>query len=88
MAERLPPFVLRRRQRGFGVPVAPWLRGPLRGLLQDTLGPERMRGSALLDPAVVDRLVGEHTGGRRNHAKTLWTLLVFELWRERLGLAT
>jgi hypothetical protein len=27
--------------------------------------------------------VSEHLGGRRNHHKILWSLLVFDAWRER-----
>jgi hypothetical protein len=34
----------------------------------------------------VARLVDEHVASRRDHARLLWALLVFELWRaEHLG---
>ena len=38
-ATRLPASILRRPKRGFCVPVARWLRGPLGPLLDDLLGP-------------------------------------------------
>ncbi len=79
---RLPQSILERRKQGFGVPLAQWLRGPLRQELEETLGAARLRRVGLLDPERVGNLVAEHVAGRRDHRRVLWTLLVFELWRE------
>ena len=78
----LPPFVLQRGKKGFGVPVAEWLKGKLRPLARDLLSPERLRRSGLFDPVYVARLQSEHERGVANHRKLLWTLLMFELWHE------
>ncbi|MEL7060734.1 MAG: asparagine synthase (glutamine-hydrolyzing) [Acidobacteriota bacterium] len=85
MSERLPAEILKRPKKGFGIPVAAWLRGPLRDLLCDTLAAERIVASPILEPAVVARLVDEHVTGRRNHAKILWTLLMYQTWQERFA---
>ncbi|HYN21884.1 MAG TPA: asparagine synthase C-terminal domain-containing protein, partial [Thermoanaerobaculia bacterium] len=85
-ASRLPAATLARRKKGFGIPIAAWLRGPLSPMLGDLLAPERVRRSGYLEPRVVNRLVEEHRSGRRNHRKMLWTLLSFELWRERYSI--
>ncbi len=83
LAGRLPREILTRRKQGFGVPIAQWLRGPLRPLLEETLDPARVRRIGLLDPGAASRrLVTEHVAGQRDHRKVLWSLLVFELWRE------
>ncbi|MDX6612202.1 MAG: hypothetical protein QOD75_1388 [Blastocatellia bacterium] len=82
VADLLPPFVLRRGKKGFGVPVAEWLKGKLRPLTRDLLSPERLRRSGLFDPVYVARLQSEHERGVANHRKLLWTLLMFELWHE------
>jgi asparagine synthase (glutamine-hydrolysing) len=79
---RLPPEILARRKQGFGVPIAQWLRGPLRPLLEKTLDPARVGRIGLLDPGPVSSLVAEHVAGQRDHRKVLWSLLVFERWRE------
>jgi len=79
---RLPNPILERRKQGFGVPVARWLRGPLRPLLEETLAPERLRAVGLFDAERVAELVSEHLGDRRDHRNVLWTLLIFEQWRE------
>jgi asparagine synthase (glutamine-hydrolysing) len=78
----LPPFVTRRGKKGFGVPVAEWLKGRLRPLARDLLAPERLRNHGLFDADYVTRLQDEHESGRANHRKLLWTLLMFELWHE------
>ncbi len=79
-AGRLPAEILSRPKKGFGIPVARWLRGPLSGLLGSLLAPERLARQGLFRPMEVARLVGEHREGRRDHRKPLWTLLMFQLW--------
>jgi asparagine synthase (glutamine-hydrolysing) len=81
-APLLPSFVTRRGKKGFGVPVAEWLKGRLRPLARDLLSPERIRRAGLFDAAYVTRLQDEHERGVANHRKLLWTLLMFELWQE------
>ena len=78
----LPPFVTRRGKKGFGVPVAEWLKGKLRPLARDLLSPERVRKAGVFNPGYVTRLQDEHERGVANHRKLLWTLLMFELWHE------
>jgi asparagine synthase (glutamine-hydrolysing) len=82
LSGRLPDAILGRRKQGFGVPIAQWLRGPFRALIEQTLAPERLRRVGLFAPDGVARLVSEHLAGRHDHRKVLWQLLVFELWRE------
>lgn len=81
-ASLLPPFVARRGKKGFGVPVAEWLKGKLRPLARDLLSPARIRNHGLFNADYVTRLQDEHERGLANHHKLLWTLLMFELWHE------
>jgi asparagine synthase (glutamine-hydrolysing) len=82
IAPLVPRFVTRRGKKGFGVPVAEWLKGRLRPLARDLLSPARLARHGLFDPAYVTRLQDEHERGLANHRKLLWTLLIFELWHE------
>ena len=82
VAPLLPPFVTRRSKKGFGIPVAEWLKGRLRPLARDLLSPERIKRAGLFDADYVLRLQNEHERGQANHRKLLWTLLMFELWHE------
>jgi len=76
----LPADIVSRRKQGLGVPIAAWLRGPLRTILEDRLAPARVAWRGLFDPTTVSRLVAEHVSGRRNHRKVLWTLLMLDAW--------
>ncbi len=76
----LPPEIVNRPKRGFGVPIGSWFRGPLAPMLKETLAPEAMQRRGLLQPAHVETLVREHTSGQRDHGYRLWNLLMLELW--------
>ncbi len=78
----VPSFVTRRSKKGFGVPVAEWLKVKLRPLARDLLSPERVRRAGVFNPEYITRLQDEHERGVANHRKLLWTLLMFELWHE------
>jgi len=80
MADRIPPEILARGKKGFGVPIDVWLRGPLRPAAEALLDPDRLRRGGVFDPAATRRLLAEHLAGR-GHARILWALLVFESWR-------
>ena len=80
VGDLLPPDIVNRRKQGLGVPIAAWLRGPLREILEDRLAPARVARRGLFEPAAVTRLVAEHVGGRRNHRKVLWSLLMLDAW--------
>ena len=77
----LPPQILARPKKGFGMPVAAWLTGALRPLAHDLLGPAAIADVGLFQPAAVRRMLDEHDRRIRDHRKPLWTLLVLELWR-------
>ncbi|HEV8584849.1 MAG TPA: asparagine synthase (glutamine-hydrolyzing) [Methylomirabilota bacterium] len=79
-ADVLPREVVRRRKQGFMIPLARWLRGELRPLLEDALAPDLVRARGLWRPEAVRRLVDEHLAGRRTHGDRLWTLVMLELW--------
>ncbi len=79
----LPREIVYRQKRGFSVPIAGWMRGELAPLIAEKLDPEKLKRQGWFDPAFVTRLVEEHRSGSSDHRKALWTLLAFELWRER-----
>ena len=82
----LPREVLTRKKKGFGIPVAEWLKGPLKPQLLDLLAPDRIKRAGFLRHEVTSRLVDEHLRGRRDNRKKLWTLMSFELWRDHYNL--
>ncbi len=83
LKRKLPDFVMNRPKKGFGIPVAAWLRGPLKDWMTDWLGTSRIRRQGFFDDREVSRLVDEHLKGVRDHRKPIWTLLVFQIWYDR-----
>jgi asparagine synthase (glutamine-hydrolysing) len=82
-AGKLPASILKRGKKGFGIPVARWLRGPLGHLMDELLGADRLKRQGLFRPEAVARLIAQHRAGTHDHRKPLWTLLMFQIWHER-----
>ncbi|MBS0390166.1 MAG: amidotransferase 1, exosortase A system-associated [Proteobacteria bacterium] len=74
----LPHDLLYRPKMGFSVPMATWLRGPLKDRVRQALLGERLRDCGYFNAVTVRRLVDEHNSGLRDHATALWMLLMFE----------
>jgi asparagine synthase (glutamine-hydrolysing) len=79
----LPPCHFERPKKGFGIPVARWLCGPLKEWAGDLLSPASLRCAPFLNTTVVGRMWREHQERRADHRKPLWTLLCFLSWVER-----
>jgi len=80
MEDRLPRENLYRTKMGFGVPIGPWFRGPLRELLRDSLLAEKALARRYFEPSVIRRLVDDHLAGRQDYAHQLWALVMLEQW--------
>jgi asparagine synthase (glutamine-hydrolysing) len=80
----LPPEITNRKKKGFNMPVAKWLVGPLRELVEDTLSESRLRADGFFRPAAIRQLLDEHYSRRRDNRKLIWTLLIFQLWHDAL----
>ena len=76
----LPESVLDGPKMGFTVPLAQWLRGPLRSLVTDVLLDPKTVDREMFVPAEVERILRAHFAGRADNANKLWALLQLELW--------
>ena len=83
MRGRLPEMVLNREKTGFDIPTHDWFRGTLRGLLMDTLTPERIRATGVFDARAIDTLIRDHMERRINAGYHLWGLITLFLWMKR-----
>lgn len=78
MEPLLPNDVLYRSKMGFGVPLANWFRGPLRQRLHSSITEGGLAETGLFNQEYLEKLVGQHLSGRRDHSAVLWSLLMFE----------
>jgi asparagine synthase (glutamine-hydrolysing) len=75
----LPRKILNRKKRGFAVNVVDeWLKSTSNGLLADSLLSSDSRMFAFMDRKGVKRLMEEHSSGRQDHHKLLFSLVVLE----------
>ena len=80
MRGRLPEEVIKRPKKGFGMPVAKWIKGELRPLVRDTFSIERIKRRGLFNPPYIQQLLDQHEQGLADNRKLIWTLLMFEIW--------
>jgi asparagine synthase (glutamine-hydrolysing) len=76
----VPAKLLDRPKMGFGVPIANWLRGPLREWAEDLLSPGALRSNGFFEIGIVRQRWQEHLSGVRNWQYHLWDVLVFQDW--------
>ena len=83
MEAYLPGDLLYRPKQGFTVPLARWLRGPLREQLLAMAASPHLRDSGMVDMDAVDAMAKAHLGGLRDHSKALWLVWVFDAFLRR-----
>lgn len=80
---RVPRRLVDRPKVGFSVPIAEWLRGPLKGWGEELLDPARLREGGLLEAAPLHRFWEQlQKGGAAGEASGLWAALVLLAWRD------
>jgi asparagine synthase (glutamine-hydrolysing) len=80
MSKYLPERTLQRPKKGFGIPVAKWLRNEFQPVVMELLGEDFVRKQDIFRWHYVRQLLQEHRDGRVDRRKELWTLLMFQMW--------
>jgi asparagine synthase (glutamine-hydrolysing) len=78
----VPPALIERPKMGFGIPIDRWLRGPLRDWAEQLLAVPRLQADGIFDATAVRRTWQQHLDGHPNLQYRLWTVLMFQAWRE------
>jgi asparagine synthase (glutamine-hydrolysing) len=79
----LPEHLIPAEKKGFVVPLAQWLRGPLRAWAEDLLAEESLAGSGVLAVEGIRQDWREHCSGRLDRNRRLWNVLMFQAWRRK-----
>jgi len=83
MENKLPDRIIHRKKKGFGIPLAGWLRGELRDYMFKSLSENNINEIGFIDYGIVRRLIEEHLSGKMDNKKILWNLIVFQNWHSR-----
>lgn len=84
MEPHLPHDIMYRPKMGFAVPLARWLRGPLRQRVHEALLGGRMRDSGLFNMKAIQQILDQHDSGLRDHNTPIWVLLMFDAFLRRV----
>ena len=76
----LPPSMIERPKMGFSVPVASWLRGPLRGWAEDLLDEDQLRRDGFFNPTPITKTWRRFVTGDSAAHEALWGVLMFQAW--------
>jgi asparagine synthase (glutamine-hydrolysing) len=85
VAPLVPRRIVYGPKRGFSIPAAAWLRGPLLPFAREVLAPQRLAAQGVLAPAAVQRVLTAHASGREDLSRQLWGLICLSLWIDRAG---
>ncbi|GIU78026.1 MAG: asparagine synthetase B [Bryobacteraceae bacterium] len=80
LAKHVGEDAIPQHKRGFGVPLAKWLRGALRERVEDELLGRGARVAELLGRPVVQAMWEEHQSGKRSHHWAIYSMLSLEWW--------
>ncbi len=78
LAEKYVPEVAQRPKKGFGIPLAKWMRGDLKDFIYDSLQNKKL--DEFVDKKKVNMYWQEHQDMKKNNAGLLWMLVVFSGW--------
>ena len=77
----LPPQIIKRKKRGFAVNVVDeWFRGNVGNKMSELLLDRDSKIHEFLQPSAIRALFDEHTSGRQDNHKVLFSLIVCEQW--------
>lgn len=83
MERLLPKQNIYRSKEGFSAPVKLWLKKELKELMLHYLNEKRIKREGIFKAQHIDKMINLHLRGTRNFSHQLWSLLVFEIWREK-----
>lgn len=81
----VPKDFFMREKKGFGVPLAAWLRGPLREWAEALLHEERLQREGFFQPRPIRKKLLEHLRGDYEWEYDLWNVLMFQAWLDEWG---
>lgn len=79
----LPKEIIYRKKKGFGIPLAEWLRGPLKERLETIFKDSPVWECTPMSREVMMGWAKDHFEFRGDFAKTLWALIVLDHWMRK-----
>ena len=81
--KNVPKSLIERPKAGFSIPLAQWLRDPLREWAEALLDPSRIDNEGYLNSSYIQVIWHEHLEGKKNWTNRLWSILMFQSWLDQ-----
>ncbi len=73
-----------RPKAGFAIPLAEWLRGPLKSLLYDSINNLKKTNTDILNFELIEKKCKEHSSHKKNYDNFLWSVIIYNNWYESI----
>jgi len=83
LARYVPDRLVERPKMGFAVPLADWLRGPLRNWAEDLMNEAGLSAGDIFDVEAIRSLWAEFLSGDNGRYFFIWNILMFQAWHRR-----
>jgi asparagine synthase (glutamine-hydrolysing) len=88
LARYVPDRLVERPKMGFAVPLADWLRGPLRNWAEDLMNEADLSAGDIFNVDAIRALWEEFLSGDNERYPLIWNILMFQAWHRRWGYAS
>jgi len=78
--EYIPSKLMDRPKMGFGIPIEKWLMVELKDVVYDFCNQDSIVSQAIFNPTVVEKLLTDFYGGKKELGSKVWYLLMFQMW--------
>ncbi len=79
----LPENLIEGPKKGFSVPIAQWLRGPLKNWADDLLDEKLIFSQNYFSAKPIKIKWEEHLSGKQDWSRQIWTILMFQSWLQK-----
>lgn len=79
----VPNSFFDRSKAGFSIPLAQWLRGPLKEWAEELLAEERIKREGYFDSRKIRSAWSQHQNGTYDRSLHLWNILMFQSWLDK-----
>ena len=83
LKKRIPQEILNREKKGFTIPARRWFRSELKNYLLEVFDEQKINKEGIFNFKEIKKILTEHFEGTKDNRREIWTLLIFELWKEK-----
>jgi asparagine synthase (glutamine-hydrolysing) len=79
----IPKAMMDRPKMGFAIPIASWLMGDLKELVEENLSDDRIQKEGIFNVDFIQDLKHDFYKGKKELDVKLWYVLMFQMWHKQ-----